>query len=426
MANIEAQFISRLVSGNKQDHSDAQKYRLDVEDFRIYDREYEYLKSFEERYNKFPDKQTFGQKFRQFKFVNVPEPLSHYADSLLERRNKATLIAEVHKVEPLLNSKSPGDVNKAIAHLADTITSLVGDHSVNTLDWKTEARSRFKEYLRRNELRKKGQIFTSPYTKLNAMVPTGFVAQNLITLMSRPSVGKTWILAMFALHWMSQGARVLFISKEMSEKEIQDRLDAVAAKLNWVRFQLGRLNLKQRRRYREFLRNMRKTAGAGNIIVVGEAKVEDQGIDSLMSQIETYKPDVVIVDGLAQYDGKGRDEVQKMLYISRRMKRVAKAKKLILMQSIHTHRAAEGKKRGGGLGAASWSDAIIGDSDFVFELVAHEGREKSERLFRNLKGRNAAFGEFYIKMKMKPFVDLSELTTLKPMQRKVKLSKIVK
>src|SRR4029079_8395903 len=124
-----------------------------------------------------------------------------------------------------------------------------------------------------------------------------------------------------------------------------------------------------------------------------DAEVQQTGVESVITHIETHAPDVLCIDGIAQYGAKGRSVPERMMEVSQTMKRIAKKKKLIVMQTCHMNReAAKSKKGGGGLGTISWSDQIANDSDFVFELVAPGGNVKmTERMFINLKGRNSSF-----------------------------------
>jgi len=422
MPDIEAQFIVRLLIGNKADKADFTKYPFDDADFRLYDREYAFIQSFEEKYGKLPDKATFLSKFPKFKIVRAREPLAHYADSIVERRNRGALMRELRKVEPLLNSAKVGASTRAILKIGEVIDNLTFTDASDVTNWNNDAKRRFRDYLKRKKRQSQGLVFDSPYPALNAMCPSGYVAGNLITIASRLAVGKTWLGCKFALHWLKADASILFISKEMSDREIIDRMDAIEARLNWIRFVKGTLKPIQRKRYRTMLNRVKKARK--KMTVAADASLTETGLETLVQKIEQYRPDAVIVDGIAQFDGKGKGEVEKMLNISRRMKKIAKAKKIVLVQTVQMNRQAEGSKKGGGLGTISWSDAIGQDSDYVFELVAPDGRDKPERLFKNLKGRNSSFGEFWINMKVKPQVNFDQIKKGPKSQKKVPLNRM--
>src|SRR5690606_33892 len=70
-----------------------------------------------------------------------------------------------------------------------------------------------------------------PWPSINAMVGGGLHPGGLFTVGARPGVGKSLFLENVATHVARTGRRVLFVSLEMSAKEITQRTLAYTAQV---------------------------------------------------------------------------------------------------------------------------------------------------------------------------------------------------
>jgi len=402
--NIERLVLSRWLRGNKATRAKFAAYGFVSDMFHTYTAHFNFLQDFEEKYGKPPSKAAFKRKFKDFKIVTTKEGMEYYCDQLVERENLIRLKELSKNISPLIDQ---GDVSKAISELRIGLETTALHTSSKALDWKKKGTLRYKNaVVRRRKQLMSGDVFDTPYPKLNKYI-ISLRPENLITIAARLGIGKSWLLLKFALHYFWSGAKVLIITKEMSEQEFEDRLDAIDARLNWTDFLSGSLKPVQRKRYKKRLRARKKCSGV--IQIVGEESIEAQGLDSLVREIDNFGPDVVLVDGIYHYEVTGvRDEVQRLIKVVRTAKRIAKARKVLFLQTVQLNRQAEGKKKGGGVATLSWSDTVGQESDIVLELIAPEGRDRPFRVLKIIKGRNTQYGEVHINMNMKP-VDLGEI-----------------
>ena len=411
--NLERLVISRLLGGNSDDVKKFENYPFSEDVFKTYTRQFKYLKEFQDKYGKYPSKAAFKRKFNEFGVVNTKESMAYYCDQLVERENLVRLKELGGKMQPLLNA---GKASEAIAALRMQLDSLALTAQSKGIDWAEVSKDHYhKNVIQKSHDLAQGVLFDTPYTQLNNLI-VAMRSENLVTLSGRPAIGKTWCLLLFALHFFKQGRRVLLVSKEMSEDEFVERLDGIDAELNWQRFRNGTLLPVQRKRYKRKLDERKKQKG--HLFVVGDTQLKGETLDNLAVDINNYSPDVVLVDSVQQYEVRGaRDEIQKVVQLSRVTKRIAKIRKVLLIQTVHQNRQAEGKKgvKSGGLGGLSWGDATGRDSDLVFEIYSNEkeGRESQYRMFKIIKGRDTGYGEFRINFKMVPKIDLSEMKKVK-------------
>lgn len=404
--NIERLLLSRMLNGNNKDRAVFERYPFHVDMFRTYNAQYKWLSEFKDKYGKYPGAGAFNRKFKEFKIVSTKESMSYYCDQLIERENLSRLRDMADRMTPLIDS---GKVSDAIALMSQESKSLAVGVEAKAINFKSADLKYYKtNAILRKKLLQKGRMFDTPYKTLNELI--SFIqAGNLVTLSGRPAIGKTWILLFFALYWFKKGHRVLLISKEMTEEEVQSRLDAIEAYLDWPNYRRGELTLKQRRRFKKML--LARSKCKGELFIVGNSLLTGDVIENLSVEINNYRPDTVLVDGIQQYDVRGaKGEVEKVLALSRITKRIAKIRKVPIIQTVHQNRESEGKTKGGGLGGLAWGDQIAKDSDMVFEFFSPDksGKAYDYRIFKIIKGRDTGYGEFCVNFKMAPRVKLTE------------------
>ncbi len=401
--NVETAVIKRMLIGGKEELSKFESYELSPSMFHSFPKEASWLFSFYEKHTKLPSLKLFKNKFPHFSLPKTKDSLGAYVDLLRDKEMKTLLSKVVKRCEPLIETNTAEGISRLQQEL-EAITKTVSSSSAIDLS-KLNVKSRMKVFNKRRELLESGSAVLSPWKTLNKFLNAGFRPENLVTIASRWNVGKTFILCVLALYYAKLGYRILFVSKEMSGDEIQERLEAILSEVSWPLYLKGKLGPKGRKRLRRGLKRLKKLP----IIISGEASLEATGLQTLVADIDRHRPEIVFVDGIYQYEVNGvRDEVQKMLNISRKVKRIMKSRKVIGFQTVQLNRQAEGKNKTGA-STLSWSDAFGQDADVLLELDAPDGkRDLPYRLISVLKGRNMGFGEFFLNFDMKK-CDFSEM-----------------
>lgn len=358
--NEEVLVLSRLLSANEAEQREFEQQPYSEDVFKTYTKQYKWIVQFKERHGKYPSKASFKKRFPEFTLIKTREPMLHYCEQLNERENMARLTDLADRIQPLLTDRKSSE---AINMLRMGLQGLELNAHASAVEFGTVKPDHYKKsVLEKAKELQNGQMFNTPFTGLNKIIVM-MRSENLVTLSGRPALGKTWILLLFALHYFEQEKRVLLISKEMSQEEFQERLDALDAKLNWKRFRQGNLERVQRIRFKRALK--RRAKCKGKLFVLGNEELEGQTIYDLVSDINRYSPDVVLVDGVQKYEVRGtKNEIEKVMQLSTMMKRLAKTRKVLLMQTVHQNRASEGKGgdiKAGGLGGLSWGDATARD-----------------------------------------------------------------
>lgn len=236
----------------------------------------------------------------------------------------------------------------------------------------------------------------TPWPELNEVM-LGLQDEHMITVAARPGTGKSWLLVLLAHHAAHvHGKTVLFISKEMSAGEIRGRISAVHLGVDAKKLRRGQLDKTQEAKYRSYLQG--KNPIKGRIVVTtDEAVGEKTGTTLIRAKLETWQPDILMVDGAYLLrNNPGASRTSDLYDVSQDMKRIAREFKIPTVVTIQQGRPKDQReaRTGGSLATLQWADAWGQDSDEVAELVQTETMKVDRRMrFRLLKQREGELVE---------------------------------
>lgn len=178
----------------------------------------------------------------------------------------------------------------------------------------------------------------------------------------------TWLLILLTLLLEpvvpEEFGDILFVSNEMPEDEIAERFDTVRFRLPYGKFLSGGLNRAEEARYKLGLQRLAKR-GSRIVFAYNCNTLED-----LESKIHLYKPSIVFVDGSYLMEGKLQEGWEKIVAITRGLKRIAKDTSTPIVNTTQL-------KRGSGKGTSSkldgqdefaYSGSFIQDSDIAIRM----------------------------------------------------------
>jgi len=222
----------------------------------------------------------------------------------------------------------------------------------------------------------------------------GWMRGELVGIIGRTYVGKTWILLYSGLRAWATGHRVLFLSPELPKDEAEARFDALVCGMNGVTVNLDDL-------YRGYVPTdaqrllAAKTAERGNWITLTSAEGQSFRVTEIPRLIRQYQPDLVLVDGLPLIGGGGGRQVWEQIKdVSYGLKNIAQGAEIVIMVAHQANRSAHNTARPPGLHEISYGDAFAQACDRV--LVLSQPRAQPNQLkvtvqkFR--KGRPAPGG----------------------------------
>ena len=178
--------------------------------------------------------------------VGTEEPLTYWCDELRNKKTHNTIVHYLSRVAKSLDEEQVAYAVKDIRKLVNKIeTELVETTAIDTTK---DSRSRKERYEERK--RNKGMLGIETGIKLLDYMMKGLQGKQLITLMARTATGKTWFFILLAAYMWLQGYKVHFFTTEMSEEQIEDRLEAMAMgmlydKFDYNAFTSGQLDKEQ-------------------------------------------------------------------------------------------------------------------------------------------------------------------------------------
>ncbi len=404
--DIELRFFGALLRASPGEQQEFYTRQIPRSVFRVRTAQVHWIYTHREKFQQYPSIAAFESKFND-KIPEVSESVSAALNPILEfamflqMRKVHELVKEsLDKGTPILDAMTlfKAEAAKLSAYSTDYTdlafhTSMVSD-------------IRYRERVRARRL---GTTMLSPWPALNGMVKS-FQFGEVVILSARPNLGKTWGLVAWANFLSDCGFPVLFITKEMPTEQIADRLEAHRFGLDYSAFREGTLPASELRRWRD---DRTRFISKAPLTLCGHETVAGVGLEHVVSKIEEYVPAVVVVDGayLIYPEGcrKNATEVERLTFLSNRLKSIAKAKKLFLIATVQLNRSAETQsgQTKGALKAVFGADAWSQDCDYLLSLDGD--RHSPLRNIDLLKGRESSLGGFPINFQLSPRPNFTQL-----------------
>lgn len=338
--------------------------------------------------NKFPNFELESYDSESGKhIVGTPEALSYWCNELRKKIIHNTLCDNMEKVFTSLDSL---ETEKALSIIKGTILKVETDLvETSAIDTSKDGDERKRAYEERKK--NKGMLGIPMGIDKLDMILKGMQPKQLITLIARTGVGKSWFFVLLSAYCVLNNYRVLFLTTEMSEEQIEDRIEAMLMGLmydefNYNKFKSGTLDADQENKYFEFLDRKEKLEP----LIIETA----MGVSNVNAKIQQYKPDVVFIDGvyLMEDDRGAEQDWLRVAHITRDLKMLAKQNKMPILINSQADKTTS-SKTGPELDNIGFSSAIGHDSDVVLSLFRDEEMlEDKEMKVKILKQREGVTG----------------------------------
>lgn len=336
-------------------------------------REYNQIMSYYREHGEMIGVKAFAERFK-LDISHVDSRPTYYLNNLKERYIFACLSDRV----PRILKGVKDDPREKLSDLQELIASLAVDavESKDTL-YSDDVDLRVKDYEER--MKSLGVTHLSMGTDDLDKTFFGYRKQDLITIGGRAGQGKSWCLVYLA--YLLSGVLkekeeltgntygdVLFITNEMGEDEIKERLDCIKFRLPYSRFLEGTLTEREKGRYYKGLEKLKSTKSKIRILY------SCQTIDELTTYIGLYQPSAVFIDGSYLMEGKMQEGWEKIVYVTRNLKRLAKNFKVPIINTTQLKRGAN--KTGSKF-------ALDGQDDFAYSSSYAQDSDIAIRMFQD-------------------------------------------
>ena len=323
---------------------------------------------------------------------SIPEPPKFYLDKLEHRNLKLNLLRAMKLAEELRQDEPQASLSSLTSSIIELSNTARRTKLVNFSEDGGEIVHR--EFVKAYSDVEAGLKFGWPtFDKMSG----GLGGGDVVTIVGRPGMGKTYLALHGMIHAWHQGMTTLFVSMEMKTTPIVQRVAAMATNTSIDELRAGKVASKKYKGMMNVIGSMKGEHGMWIADGALSASVED--LQMLASQLQ---PDLLIIDGayllrhhnvrLARHDriNTNVEDIKSFL---------AEALNIPVVQTFQFNREAMKKKsfEDVGLENIAGSDAIGQLSSVVLGLFEEESIEtKLKRVVRVMKGRNGETGEFTI------------------------------
>jgi replicative DNA helicase len=274
------------------------------------------------QYKQMPDKITFLGKFRDFQMLEVAESTEYLVYKLKEAYTYTKIVPIIQKA----SDKVRDDSIKAIEYIQAELEKLTKEVPVggksDGYDIISNAKDRLKEYKKRCEV--KGMIgIPTGIPQLDEITNGWLWGEELVVIMGRTNVGKSWIGEYFPTIAWNMGYKILFYSGEMSREMVGFRFDT----LNKHFSNMGLLNgahtlgknpsvqgeQYQKEDYENYISQLSEKSGFV-VVTPDDFGGRKPNVDDLKALAIKHGSDMVIVDQLSLMSDKRRADTPRIAY----------------------------------------------------------------------------------------------------------------
>ena len=355
---------------------------------------------FVEKYNNLPTKDAILIEISQRRDINEEE-LSHIKDYvtsienteadeqwLIETTEKFCKDRAVHNAVlsgiKILDGKSKDKTPEAIPHILSEALAVSFDKSVGH-DYIDDAEDRFKWY----HTKEKRYQFDLDY--MNRITKGGVPSKTLNIALAGTGVGKSLFMCHVASSYLLQGLNVLYITLEMAEERIAERIDA-----NLLDVTMEDLHEMPQQLYEGKISKLReKTQGQLIIKEYPTASAHSGHFKSLMNELalkKSFRPEVIFIDYLnicasSRFKGGNISSYFYVKAIAEELRGLAVEFNVPIFSATQTTRTGF-VSTDIGLEDTSESFGLPATADFMFALISNEELEALGQMkVKQLKNR---------------------------------------
>ena len=346
------------------------------------------------KYNAVPDVEVLTNRFGQFVPEETTAPTQYYLDELresfMQQKLKQTLLTAGKSLSGDTATRTLDALIKDVTTLAKYSTTV---KDLNVTDVK--AAEQHYDSIRLMRDSNDGSVgIKTGLRAIDASMPAGFAAGNLVIMLGYSGRGKTWLSGYFAKQAFLQGKKPMIVSMEMTAAAMRDRIYATLGDgmFRMADFQTGSIDTDD---FRTWSKN--NVANKQDFIIVSSDGIAEVTPSVLQAKIDQHKPDIVVVDYIQlMSDGTGsRNETEKIRNISRDLKRLALRNNIpIIAISAVTASDLTVPDSPPMLEQVSWSRSIQYDADVAMAVHRYDDTDIMEIVSR----KNRSGPEFCVYM----------------------------
>lgn len=223
----------------------------------------------------------------------------------------------------------------------------------------------------------------------------GFWPQDLILLVARVGIGKTWTQAQLALQAWQDGHKVLFATTEMKPERIAQRIYALKLGINYTEFTHGKLGTFAREAVKAKLLEAAASDGVGDLLHVVGGDFDFQ-IGNFEAAIDQVQPKLVLLDGAYLLRVAGANRIERAANAFDELKRLANRMSVPIVVTMQFNREVKANQANTvKTESIALTDVASWNADLIYGLIQTEDMKAEKKvIFKNLKAREGVGEDF--------------------------------
>lgn len=370
---IEEKIISSIT---KSDHlNDLVLSGITKDYFIIHGEVFKFLQKYHSQYKAIPTQQVLKANFNNLEFTDkiTDDEREYYTAELIKSDTQRKAIKILNSGADLISSDIHGGIEYLLSNLMK-INQPAKKYSISHTD--RDALKRLEDFDRRKNAISKGQhLGLKTGFSLFDNQNIGWQPGNFISIIGRLGMGKSWLLEYTACTAYADNHRVLYLSPEMSNEEVELRWDTMMSAFYNYRFPnddllIGKID---RNKYKDWLTEISKN---NNWITMDSNHGKPFTIEAIEALVDEFQPELLCVDGFLELrsNSSGMDKSwQVMLDIAYGLKAIAQNNKIVVIITSQAKRMnAEDKEQLQGMPGTEQiygGDALGQASDVIITMT---------------------------------------------------------
>lgn len=221
-------------------------------------------------------------------------------------------------------------------------------------------------------------------------------SSNFIVIAARPGVGKSLLMLNMAIQNARNGVKVLYLSFEMNEKQVKERiLNNVAGEniKSQYKNEDGVLNTEEYKKAKKTILNSRAYEPIKNNLqlYVSESSSADNILTEIEEMINEHNYEIIFLDYLQLLRFIRMDEWASIRAMTNALKNLAFRKNVLIVTASQVSRSSV--EKGLSLTELFGSSSIEGDTDIILGLELLRERRQGEKALANVKVMKNRYGD---------------------------------
>lgn len=367
---------------------------------------YEFVRGHYRAYRNLPNAATVQQE-TQVRLPVANEPLRYYLDKVEDRASYNLIRDHYQGLRDGMANRDMSAIGQAVDQMSRTLRTHRAGRTGEAIQI-NDAHQLVVDRLHR--IRGSGGVsgVTTSWPMYD-QITGGYQPSDLITLVARPSMGKTYLLLRQAQAAHEDGHNVLVVTTEMSAEQIARRDVALRLGIDPKMMQAGTLSTHMERRIRTVCQSM---VGVDRYRVFGVGMKSK--LDAVAALVEEFGPTIVYIDGvylLQPTDApRNASRTDRVAAVYDGLRALALDSNIPYVVTTQFNRSAGKAGKDGSLETIAFADTIGTHSSVV--VAVRDGpteNPKDSRLLDFMKGREGESGQVAINFKFAP-LDMTEMT----------------